>query len=238
MAHVNSVFCANTDVANFYPSIPYRRVYRLFCRELRCSPDVARILTKLCTYRYHLALGLITSPIIADMLMSNVDRRIGAMCERLGLSYTRFVDDITISSSFPVESGSVLRLVVEILRDNGYRVNQAKHASGQGRLSDGICITKLRIKRGRLDVRKEYYDRVLGQLEDAQRLAEGLELKGPFFSQQQIKGRINFIRSIKPGRSRILERRYRAMDWKRFAAEASAQGHVATQKSLQKANPD
>ena len=60
---------------------------------------------------YHLALGLMTSPILADCLMMRVDQRIGGMCRKNKLVYTRFVDDITISGSFPIDSGSFPELV-------------------------------------------------------------------------------------------------------------------------------
>jgi RNA-directed DNA polymerase len=109
-AHQASVFVFKTDVENFYPSISHHRVYRLFSGAFGCSPDVARVCTRLCTYRWRLSLGLITSPILADCLMKPVDIRIGAMCKKHELIYTRFVDDITLSARFPVESGSFMKI--------------------------------------------------------------------------------------------------------------------------------
>ena len=136
-----------------------------------CSPDVARLCTRLCTYDYHLALGLITSPILADCVLVKVDRRIGAMCRKHGLVYTRFVDDITISGMYDIESGSFPRLVAEILGCYGFKVNPSKQESG--RLSDGIAITKLRTNRSHLDIRKNYLEGVNRQLDDAVLLARG-----------------------------------------------------------------
>lgn len=64
--HLNSQFCFSCDISDFYPSIHSSRVYQFFARGQRCSPDVARLLTRLCTQKYHLALGLITSPLLAE----------------------------------------------------------------------------------------------------------------------------------------------------------------------------
>ncbi len=75
--HLESTFVFTTDISNFYPSISHDRVYRLFTKTLECSPDVARLCTRLCTYDHHLALGLITSPILADQVMHVIDERIG-----------------------------------------------------------------------------------------------------------------------------------------------------------------
>ena len=68
--HLRSQFAFSCDIMEFYPSIHSSRVYRLFAKIQGCSPDVARLLTRLCTYRYHLALGLITSPLLADQFLT------------------------------------------------------------------------------------------------------------------------------------------------------------------------
>src|SRR5690606_23911950 len=98
--HLNSGLAFTTDISSFYPGIHHTRVYRLFSSTLGCCPDVAPVLTGLCTHRHHLAPGLPTSPILAAQLMRPVDGRISALCARLGLIYTRFVDDISISGNF------------------------------------------------------------------------------------------------------------------------------------------
>jgi RNA-directed DNA polymerase len=235
-AHIDSVFVYSTDVANFYPSISHQRVYRIFAGEMGCSPDVARICTKLCTFRGHLALGLITSPIIADQLMLGVDHRIGKMCAKHALVYTRYVDDISISAAFPIESGGFMKIVVEILGRHGFRVNPIKHQDEDthGRLSAGKCITKLVIKRGRLDVRAEYLEGVTKQLEDANRLAQGGECSGMYYTRDQIYGRIQFISWINPGRSSTLMRRFSAIDWECVEVEARVRGLIAVRKRLKK----
>jgi RNA-directed DNA polymerase len=104
--HCGSRYLFKADIANFYPSIRHVHVYRLFTDELECSPDVARLCTRICTHKHHLALGLPTSPILADQLLTGVDRRIARMCERHGLIYTRYVDDIFISGPYDLRRSS------------------------------------------------------------------------------------------------------------------------------------
>ena len=139
----------------------FRDVYKLFTNDFECSPDVAHICTKLCTRDFHMPLGLITSPILADCLMAPADRRIGRMCEQDGLVYSRYVDDITISSGYPVDSGSYPDLVRKILRGYGFTT----HNEYAGRMSAEIPITKLYPRRGRLDVTPAYLAQVKAQLE-------------------------------------------------------------------------
>jgi len=228
--HLGSAFVITRDIASFYPSVHFSRVYRLFEGEFGCSPDVARVCTKLCTYRFHLALGLITSPIIADCLMMGVDHRIGEMCRKHGLVYTRFVDDLTISGSYPIDSGSFPELVAMILRENGFRLNLEKE--DEGRLSEGKLITKLRIKRGRLDVSPEYLAEVNRQLDSAALLAKGGEWAGIYYTQGQVYGRIQFIAWVNAGRRRELIRKYSSISWKVVEVEAQARGLVVSRKKL------
>jgi len=228
--HIGSAFIYSTDIADFYPSVHYTAVYKLFTMDFGCSPDVAHICTKLCTRDFHMPLGLITSPILADCLMERADRRIGRMCEGCGLVYTRYVDDITISGRFPIGSGSFRELVRKILGEYGFRTNSKKE--GIGRLSEEKRITKLCVRRGRLDVAREYLAQIRSQLEAAGRLARGGAFAEPYYTDAQIFGRIQFIAWVNPGRRRDLIRAYRAIDWKAVEREAAARGLVQVRKRL------
>lgn len=209
--HVNSVFALTADISNFYPSVHHSRVYRLFANELGCSPDVARICTKIATYRHHLALGLITSPILADHILSRADRRIGGACAKHGLIYTRFVDDITVSAHFDIAVSGFPKLIARILAEDGFKLNLAKQKAGL--LDDGLTVTKLRTVKGHLDVGREYFDELIRQLNDAASLARDENFDGPYYTASQILGRVRFISWVNPGRRHDLIRRYRSIRW-------------------------
>lgn len=234
--HRDSVFYFSTDIADFYPTISHRRIYKLFSGEFGCSRPVSRVCTKLCTRRGHLAQGLIASPILADRLMAGPDRRIGAMCDKLSresgsaVPYTRFVDDLTITAKFPIESGSTPRIVVEILKEYGFRINPAKQAFG--RLAEGGRITKLRIHRGKLDISPEYLAGVYQQLADAAALGSGEKEGGVYYTAAQIFGRIQFIGWVNHGHLGPLMAKYNSIDWLSVEAEAAARGLVASRKTL------
>ena len=163
--HLKSTYVYTTDISNFYPAVSHNRVYRLFSRDFGCSPDVARICTKICTYEHHLALGLITSPILADQVMRRIDSRVGGACHKAGLVYTRYVDDLTISGPFDLQKSGFAALVERILGEHGFDVNPSKNRFG--RLADGVPITKIRVNRGHPDVRREYLDELERQIADA-----------------------------------------------------------------------
>ena len=136
---------------------------------------------------------------LADQLLQNVDERLGAACEAAGLSYTRFVDDITISGPFDLEPSGFATLVERVLGEHGFCVNPQKHEYGS--LSEGFDVTGIRIRKGRLDAKQEYVAELERQLDDAASLAAGREFIGPFFTRSQILGRVQFVVWVNPGRN-------------------------------------
>lgn len=232
LPHVGSVFGFTTDISSFYPNIHHSRVYNLFVGYLECSPDVARLLTRLCTYKHHLALGLSTSPLLADLLMNAVDRRIGLACSKEGLVYTRFVDDISITANLSLdpESCGIPALITKILDENGFVVQKRKHK--YGRLEDGFTLTSLSIRRGSIDISRDYINKLDAQLLDAQRIASGEMPIGLYYTYQQLRGRVEFAAWVNRNRRRSLIRRLRLIDWSSVQANAIALKLESSKKRL------
>jgi hypothetical protein len=220
-AHLKKRFVFTADLADFYPSIRRERVFALFER-LGCSAEVARLCTRLCTFRHRLEQGLVTSPILADQLMIPVDTRIGIACERAGLVYTRFVDDLAISGPFNLETSSIPALVRRIIEEYGLRCSEEKEQFGQ--VARGATVTQIRFPRGHPDVRASYLAEVERQIRDAEHLANGRPLKGPYFAKAQILGRVAFICWVNPRRRKHLFRLLRRVNWIKLREEARRRG--------------
>jgi hypothetical protein len=173
---------------------------------------------------------LITSPILADQVLGRVDRRIAGACEKEKLTYTRYVDDITISGPFNLERSGFPSLVERILREDGFLVNPKKQTFG--RLTEDMSITSLREVSGHLDVRKEYVDEVNRQIDDVIALARGDTFAGPYYTRSQILGKVRFVCWVNPGRRRQLIRKFRSVRWSLVRAKARELGLEATRKRL------
>lgn len=229
--HLKSQFVYKADISDFYPSIHHSRVYKLFTTKLGCSPDVARLLTRLCTYEHHLALGLITSPLLADQVLKPVDSRIQAVCAGASLVYTRYVDDITISGEFDFSNSGIIHTIPTILGEHGFRANQEKSVAGA--LTPETAITGLRIVRGHVDVPQAYLRELDRQIVDVASLATGGPFEGPYFTKSQILGRVCYVAWVNPNRRARLRRKLRSVDWKRADFEAKHRGLIVSRQSLE-----
>jgi RNA-directed DNA polymerase len=220
--HIGKRYLFSTDISSFYPSIHYTRIYKLFLITLRCSPDVSRICTRLTTFNHHLALGMITSPILANQFLEPIDMRIGSLCEKHGMTYTRLVDDISISSNFDLAKSGFAQLVERVLNESGFQVNRKKHKFGK--ISDGVPITKIRIVNGQTDVEEEYLRQVWGNLTTAKKLSNGLPITGVFFLRSQILGKIHFIAWVNPSRKKRFMAMFKSIDWEKHTEQAQLRG--------------
>ena len=146
--------------------------------------------------------------------------------------YTRYVDDITISGPFNLEQSGVPALVENILAKDGFEVNSSKHKFG--RLNEGLTITNLRPVKGHLDVRLEYLDELVRQLNDAANLARDDEFEGPYYTSGQILGRVRFVCWVNPGRRRELIKRFRSIRWQLVRKYAIERKYEVSRKTLTK----
>lgn len=235
LAHVRSRFAFATDISNFYPSVSNNRVYRLFVDEFDCTPDVARMCTRLCTHEHHLALGLPTSPIIADCILRPIDARIGRAAARLGLVYTRFVDDLIASGTFDLCQGKsgFPALVVRILGEHGLEANSSKNRFG--RMSEGFEITGIQLRNGRINASERHLEKLERQLTDGKVLAMGGQPEGGYFTSAQVLGLLRFVCWINPNRKRELMARFKSIEWDVAEERGRDLGLVSSRKLLQKA---
>ncbi len=225
LAHVGQNFVYTTDVSDFFPSIHYERVRAMFVR-LGCAESVAALCTRLCTYNARLEQGLVTSPILADQMMTSVDQQIGKACQELDLIYTRYVDDISISGPFNFERSGIPGLVRRILRCNGFKAKEEKEQFGS--FSDGTTVTKLRILGNRLDVQGSYITELERQLRDHAHLGDGKwRFTGPYYTQDQLWGRVEYVCWVNPKRRGQLYGLLNKIKWDKVREEAAKRKFVA-----------
>jgi RNA-directed DNA polymerase len=104
--HTNKEYVLNIDLANFFPSITYRRVYGLFCKYPYSFPKgVASRLAALCCYKEKkidegfLPQGAPTSPVVSNMICWRMDNNLYKLGKKYNCRYTRYADDITFSTN-------------------------------------------------------------------------------------------------------------------------------------------
>ena len=91
------------DLEDFFPSISDGRVANIF-RLIGYSWRAAFFLSALCTCDGGLPQGAVTSPALSNLVAAKLDRRIAGFTSRRNIVYTRYADDITLSSNNPARA--------------------------------------------------------------------------------------------------------------------------------------
>ena len=211
LAHMSAPFLAKLDIRDFYPSIRFDRIYELFI-EQECSPDVARILTLLTTRKHRLPLGTATSPFLADQIVHPIDERIGGLARSLGLRYTRYVDDVTLSGKFDLER--IADKVIAIIKQLGFNVKRSKLEIYRPDDGKDKVVTGVQLKDGRISAPSNYVELLRDELNRAREQSLHEEVVGDFETRQQYLGKIGYVKWLDPGAGRKLLRIYRRVKWK------------------------
>lgn len=125
--HVGMKCVYNTDITDFFPSILFDKVFRIF-NYYGYTKELSYYFAKLCTFENgpnrSLPQGAPTSPYLANIVCLKLDKRLGKLAESLGLNYSRYADDITISGN-----KSITRykgIINDIITDEGFKENKNK----------------------------------------------------------------------------------------------------------------
>ncbi len=126
--HCGAKSILKVDVKDFFDNISKDIVYDIFHDFLKFNDEVSEALTDICTYdRSHLVQGALTSSYLATLALFNIE---GGVVQRLALKklkYTRFVDDITISSvNSRYDFDFAKSIVINMLHEKDLPVNLSK----------------------------------------------------------------------------------------------------------------
>lgn len=137
--HIGNQFVLSLDIKDFFDSIALDDVRFLFER-LGYPPGVCFSLSRMCTRDGCLPQGAASSPFLSNQIFQRLDIAIGKICEKSNARYSRYADDITISSD--VDPTSLVPEIEETLLNHGYVLNHSKTRlmTGDTRKVTGISI--------------------------------------------------------------------------------------------------
>ncbi|HKR81990.1 MAG TPA: reverse transcriptase domain-containing protein [Candidatus Saccharimonadales bacterium] len=121
VAHLRKRTILNVDLMNFFPSISDTRIIGLLRAKPFCFNDVvASTITGLVCYRGSLPQGAPTSPVLSNMICLRLDNQLTKFCRELHLTYTRYADDITLSTA----KKDLPEAVAKVNEDGSIKISQ------------------------------------------------------------------------------------------------------------------
>lgn len=128
--HSGKSILINEDVKDFFPSSSVNVINAIWKRLFHFSPEVAELLTKITTLNGSLPQGWKTSGYLANLTFWDKETELVKILESRGFSYSRFMDDISVSCKTRISNTSKTFVITEIYRmlfSKGYSPKRSKH---------------------------------------------------------------------------------------------------------------
>ncbi len=120
VCHQKSKYILHTDIVHFFESITRKSMISFFERnkdivnKLQLSSEEINLILNLVLYKgEYLVVGSVASPMISNCVMYEFDMKLGEQVEERNMKYTRYADDIVISSNNYI--GSAILSEIDIL---------------------------------------------------------------------------------------------------------------------------
>ncbi len=194
--HCGEAMVLTFDIENFFPGIPFSRVYALF-RAVGFPRATAMPLTQICTawgprHHRHLPQGAPTSPALANLAVFRLDARLTGLARRFDATYTRYADDLTFSGDRHI--AALLPIVPQILHAEGFTPNPAKtraQPAHRNQTVTGITVNQ------HLNLNRAAYDRLKAQVHH---LTTGRTNATPALLAH-LRGRLDWLSQLNPARA-------------------------------------
>jgi RNA-directed DNA polymerase len=213
--HVGRKVVIRMDLKDFFPSITYAQVRRVFS-SFGYSYGVASALASLCCLEGKLVQGAPSSPALSNLVALNIDRRITGLKKHLKSAdqkfyYTRYADDLIFSFDEENMVGT-LPLIRQIVREEGFVVNEDKlriMRSGRQQQVTGVVVNQRlnvnaaecrRLRAVLHNIRNHGWDTEMQRWQSNM----GTCVRNQVHFRQILEGRIAFVRSLNPEKGGML----------------------------------
>lgn len=200
--HEGAHWILNMDLKDFFDTITKEKVYDSLINN-NVSENRAEYIAEICTLNGSTPQGAPTSPYLSNIVFKPIDRKIQSLCSEHNCVYTRYADDITLSSKDKDNGFDTLQIiknsVVSIIQKNGFKVNSKKTRTvGRHRNQEvtGITINdKISPSRKKVNWARGIIHRIEKDIENKTILTMQ-DLEEKYMPSDVLLGKINFIRHV------------------------------------------
>ena len=203
MPHTDKDMILCMDIEKHFPRVSPKKVYDMFSKYQECSPEVARILTRLTTLNGGLPQGSPTSTSISNLVTLNLSKRLNGFAKVRGIKCTQYVDDYTFSGRTKIEQ--LKHQIAKIIEQEGFKVNLSKTKSVES--SREQIVTGIRVNGPQIDVPKLYLKKVRSEIKSLKQNASQERHNALYTKEMKsLEGKINYVSQFNPGAAKYLRK--------------------------------
>ncbi len=153
LKHIESKYFLKVDIFSFFDNINHELLEQKLMKKKNYNINFKELIEECSTFKEKdkgIAIGLIPSPILANIYLEDFDKKLGDKLVEIGdIIYTRYADDIIISSKEEFDRANVKDLIEFFLLEERLYLNDSKiQKVDLNKKGKHIKITGLNIVRG------------------------------------------------------------------------------------------
>lgn len=125
--HKDNNFLCKADLAAYYQSTSSTRVFKAFVNIFKMEADIAKVITRLCTFKEYVPTGSPISHDVAFYANLNVFNQVDTFCKKRGVSFSLYVDDLTFSSKTVINRKFMDRIIQIFKKNTDYEIHKIRH---------------------------------------------------------------------------------------------------------------
>ncbi len=199
--HSGATTFVKMDIKSFFPSIKEKHVFDLFYLRFQFPESISKKLANIIIYKDEIPQGSPVSSYVANLILEGEDKLAETFFNK-GYCYTRYVDDIVVSSLRQLSGEEIYEIKRDIkmmIERNGFQVNEDKTTVTHRRQLS--TITGLRPGSKSPKITKNYVGEVLAQIKDLGQ--NGVTDIAKFNS---IRGKINHVKMFSKSNGKYLKK--------------------------------
>lgn len=198
--HLNAHILFSEDISSFFPSINAVVVFKIWSSLFNFPKDIAQILTELTTRAGFLPQGSPTSSFIANCVFFEDEPDLVDFYRARGMTYTRYVDDVCISSKVPIQAEDktiILSKFYGMLKKNGFQPKRSKHSITTKSTQSKMKVTNIIVGFNLVKLTRESRNKINKEIYEfsKQQYRSKIEQEKVFKS---LTGKVNHIRRFHP----------------------------------------
>lgn len=212
--HTNKFLVYNIDIKDFFPSITREDVFYIFYNK-GYTYEVSYIFSKLLTYKDHLPHGAPTSPYIANLRCEKMDYSLNMYTKRINADYSRYADDITISTNNAHDFIDKIKIIKKIITNNGFVLNEKKeriqYYKSMQEVTGLVVNNGVKVRRRfKKELEKEIYYCLKYGVSSHLTRNEKNHLS---FYKEYLYGKVNFIKMVEPELAEFYLKQLSEINW-------------------------
>jgi len=213
--HVGARSMLKVDIKDFFDNVTQPLVEEIFSEVFKYPSPVCEALSNICCYEGRLVQGALTSSYLAALAFHDVEGRVVARLGHKRLTYTRYVDDITVSSADPSANFDfALSIIKEMVESKDLPLNTAKTAVHRSSTAP-LVVHGLRISSSQPRLQIAELSRIRAAVRRVENLAKEPNYRTAFGYRKDFNrcmGRVNKLARVGHTQHKSLVRRLRDVE--------------------------